>query len=207
MIGVRALRAWLSLGLACASAPIGAAAAADLAQSVAPKPGARLLLAADDATVAAPRPEGKAEERQTEVARRGAEVMPFSLAATQHIFTNTATGGVQRVVARDGADEHQIQLVREHLRDMQARFQRGDFSGPDHIHGHDMPGLAQLAAAKPGQLVVAYREVDGGAELVYRPRDPGLIAALHAWFEAQLADHGADAMAGHHPSDAGSMAH
>src|SRR6476661_8385628 len=41
--------------------------------------------------------------RQAEVARRGADVMPFDLKATTHVFTKTADGGVQRVVAQSAA--------------------------------------------------------------------------------------------------------
>jgi hypothetical protein len=135
--------------------------------------------------------------RQAEVAKRGAEVMPFDLKATTHVFTKTDDGGTQRVVAREASDAAQTRLVREHLRELEARFRQGDFSGPAHIHGHDMPGLAELEAARPGAVTIAYREVAAGAELRYRTRDPRLVGALHAWFDAQLADHGADAMAGH----------
>lgn len=138
-------------------------------------------------------------QRQAEVARLGADVMPFSLSATTHIFTKTADGGTQRVVAKSVADTKQVELVRAHLHDIQADFLKGDFSGPSHIHGEEMPGLAQLKAAKPGQVSIAYEDVDGGAELTYRTSDAKLVSALHAWFDAQLSDHGADAMAGHHP--------
>ena len=36
-------------------------------------------------------------QRQAEVAGRGKDVMPFSLAATTHVFTKTAEGGIQPV--------------------------------------------------------------------------------------------------------------
>ncbi len=123
--------------------------------------------------------------------------MPFRLAATRHIFTKTADGGVQQVLVLDPSDDAQLAQVREHLRDMQSRFLRGDFSGPMHIHGANMPGLARLRAAAPGELAIAYREPPGGAELSYHASDPGLVLALHDWFDAQLDDHGDDAMAGH----------
>jgi hypothetical protein len=65
-----------------------------------------------------------------------------------------------------------------------------------------MPGLAELRAAPPGQLTITYRDLPGGAELLFRTRDANLVAALHQWFDAQLGDHGADAMEGHlHHSD------
>ena len=137
-------------------------------------------------------------QRQAEIASRGADVMPFSLEATTHVFTKTGEGGTQRVIAKNIADTQQVKLVRERLRDIQAEFLKGDFSGPSHIHGNEMPGLAALKAAKPREITIVYKEVGGGAELTYRARDAKLVAALHEWFDAQLSDHGADAMGGHH---------
>jgi hypothetical protein len=136
-------------------------------------------------------------QRQAEVAERGKEVMPFSLAATTHIFTKTAQGGVQQVVVKRAGDAEQVTLTRQHLQEIRAQFLQGDYSGPSRIHGQDMPGLAELKAAAPGQIAIAYKDIAGGAELAYTTTHPALVAALHRWFDAQLADHGKDAMAGH----------
>lgn len=137
-------------------------------------------------------------QRIAEVAKRGADVMPFDLKATTHVFTKTDTGGVQSVVAKDPDDRAQVDLVRKHLKEIQEQFLKGDFSGPSHIHGGEMPGLAQLQSAKPGQIKMAYMDVPGGAQVTYSTSEPELVAALYSWFDAQLSDHGADAMAGHH---------
>ena len=59
-----------------------------------------------------------------------------------------------------------------------------------------MPGLAALKAAKPGEIAISYRDVDGGAERTYWSNGAHLVDSLHSWFDAQLADHGADAMEG-----------
>lgn len=67
-------------------------------------------------------------ERHAEVAQRGAEVMPFNLKATTHIFTKSHNGGSQRVLAKDPSDEVQTRLIRTHLREIQVEFRRGDFS-------------------------------------------------------------------------------
>jgi len=133
--------------------------------------------------------------RQDEVAKRGADVMPFSHTATLHVFTRTDDGGTLRLVVRDPANTQQVQMVRSHLREMRGRFAKGNYSGPSHIHGDAMPGLAELKAAKPGKIAVVYQEMANGAELQYRTNEPKLIAALHAWIDAQLSDHGKDAMA------------
>lgn len=136
-------------------------------------------------------------KREEEVAKRGSDVMPFNIKTATHVFTKSGDGGTQRVMVKDASDVVQTRLVREHLREIQTQFQRGDFSGPSHIHGNDMPGLAQLKAAKPGKISITYREVGGGAELAYRTSNSKLVSALHEWFDAQLSDHGADAMEGH----------
>ena len=135
--------------------------------------------------------------RQEIVAKRGADVMPFDLRATTHIFTKTRMGGIQRVIVKNSSDTVQIGLIRDHLRQITAQFSKGDFTGPTRIHGTAMPGLAELKAAQPGQIAIRYRELKTGAEIIYSSPNPGLVSALHRWFDAQLADHGHDAMAGH----------
>jgi hypothetical protein len=135
-------------------------------------------------------------QHQTEVSRRGKNVMPFHLPATTHIFTKSAEGGIQRVVAKKFTDTTQVKLIRKHLQEIREQFLKGDFSGPSHIHGQDMPGLAELKEATPGKLTIVYKDVKGGAELRYKTADATLVAALHQWFDAQLSDHGNDAVEG-----------
>jgi hypothetical protein len=140
------------------------------------------------------------QTRQETVAQRGVEVMPFDLKATTHVFTKTESGGIQRVLAKNPGDARQIRLIHAHLKDIASRFSRGDFSGPAHIHGGAMPGLAELEAARPGEIDVKYRALRDGAEIVYKTGNPALVVALHQWFDAQLSDHGSDAMEGHEHS-------
>ena len=83
------------------------------------------------------------QDRQAEVSAIGATVMPFDLESTTHVFENTDDGGVQQVVADEGAAD-QVELIREHLRTEAGRFAAGDFHDPEMIHGPDMPGLHEL---------------------------------------------------------------
>jgi len=139
---------------------------------------------------------GHDHTRQDEVAARGTEVMPFDLERTTHHFETRPWGGVQTVVA-DEPDAEQIELVRAHLRVEAARFARGDFDDPMAIHGHEMPGLAELrAGAEAGRVEIAYADVPSGGRLTYRADERVLVNALRAWFDAQLMDHGAHAEAG-----------
>jgi hypothetical protein len=126
--------------------------------------------------------------RQEEVAERGSEVMPFDLERTTHLFEKTAYGGLQQVLSNDG-DREQIALIQTHLQEEALRFQQGDFDDPAQIHGDEMPGLAVLRA-EYRQVEVVYTPLPDGAQIVYTAETPEVIAAIYAWFEAQLADHG-----------------
>ena len=130
--------------------------------------------------------------RQAEVAARGAEVMPFDLEQTTHVFTPRDDGGLQQVVLREGADSGQIALIRAHLSEEADRFRTGDFDDPGQIHGHEMPGLAELREHE-GRIDIRYSELPDGAQIEYITADKELIAAIHHWFQAQVMDHGSHA--------------
>ena len=136
--------------------------------------------------------------RLDEVAERGKHVMPFDLEKTTHVFSKTEHGGRQEVVAKDPKDAGPIRLIREHLATIAEGFARGDFAGPASIHGESMPGLAQLQAAQPGQVKYAYEDRPDGGRIDYVTADPGLVEAIHRYFDAQLSDHARHAMPGHH---------
>lgn len=135
------------------------------------------------------------DARQEEVAERGAEVMPFDLDETTHVFEPTETGGVQRVVADDPTDEKQVALIRGHLEEEAESFRRGDLSDPAVIHGEDMPGLRELETGAE-RIEIRYSELSDGAQIEYETEDPALASALHEWFDAQLSDHGGHAAEG-----------
>jgi hypothetical protein len=141
---------------------------------------------------ALPRAAAGETPQQKQVERNSERVMPFSMDATMHRFDPTADGGVQTVLVHDG-DRKQVALVRSHLHKEAAAFARGDFTDPASIHGGTMPGLRALHAGAK-RIGVRYADVPRGAKIVYATHDPALVAAIHAWFKAQVSDHGAHAM-------------
>lgn len=145
---------------------------------------ATLLLAFLVAACGGPGPDA----RQAEVAEAGADVMPFDLEASTHVFEKGERGGVQTVVA-DGDDAEQVRLIRAHLREEAERFARGDFHDPAAIHGDDMAGLHALVTGHE-RLSITYRDVERGGEIRYASDDPALVTAIHQWFDAQVRDHG-----------------
>ncbi|MDP9843761.1 hypothetical protein [Streptosporangium lutulentum] len=127
--------------------------------------------------------------RQAEIAARSRTVMPFDLERTTHRFAKSATGGVQTVTSEDPADIEQVALIREHLTEEAAGFGKGDYGDPASIHGTDMPGLRELEQGH-GRVDIRYTELPAGARITYTTSDAPLVTALHAWFDAQVTDHG-----------------
>lgn len=148
-----------------------------------------LLLAS---LVAAPIASIAGTPRQSAVERNSEHVMPFSMSATMHHFVPTPNGGRQSVTARSG-DRHEIRLIRSHLRTEAARFAHGDFRDPTSIHGSDMPGVRAMHDGA-ARIAVRYADLENGGEIAYATADPALVAAIHAWFRAQVSDHGSHAM-------------
>jgi hypothetical protein len=132
---------------------------------------------------------GSPAERQAEVAKKGQVVMPFDLERTTHRFAKTAQGGVQTVVADDPADQTQIRLIRDHLAKELRAFRAGDFGDPASIHGKEMPGLAQLSSGY-ARIRMTPANLPAGAQITFTTDDAQLTGALHAWFDAQVSDHG-----------------
>ena len=129
--------------------------------------------------------------RLAEVAAKGAEVMPFDLERTTHIFEKRDNGGLQQVVSDDG-DAAQVELIRAHLAEEVERFGKGDFHDPQMIHGENMAGLHQLITGYQ-HITLEYSDIENGAQILYTTDNADMVTALHSWFDAQVSDHGAHA--------------
>lgn len=130
---------------------------------------------------------------QTQVAERGAQVMPFDLEQTIHVFQRLDDGGRQTVTVKDQANAQQIALIQFHLQREADKFRQGDFSDPARIHGDEMPGLADLKTGF-GQIDIRYTALPNGGEIRYTTANPSLVMALHRWFRAQVSEHGRHAV-------------
>lgn len=100
-----------------------------------------------------------------EVARCGAEAMPFEVDAA-HLHGDRRRQRATRItLSRRG---WQSKAAPSGV--ARPVPTRRLFRATEHIHAADMPRLAALQAAAPGNIAIAYREVDG-AELTYRTQD------------------------------------
>lgn len=90
---------------------------------------------------------------------------------------------------RRSGDQEQIRLIWEHLTKEFAAYRRGDFGDPASIHGTEMPGLSTLAQGYT-RIRMDLETVQNGARITFTTDDARLVDALHAWFDAQVSDHG-----------------
>jgi hypothetical protein len=132
------------------------------------------------------------EHRQSMIHTRGADIMPFDLSKTQHIFEMTEGGGIQDVIVRNTGDQEQIAMIQMHLQHEAMQFRAGDFSDPASLHGGNMPGVRELSK-DVSQIKIEYRPLADGGRIQFTTSNAHLITAIHRWFGAQLSDHGADA--------------
>ena len=141
--------------------------------------------------------EKASEARLDEIAQKGVQIMPFNLDQTIHVFSKKEDGGLQQVVVKNQSNVGQIKLIQQHLNEIANKFKQGDFSDPSKLHGDNMPGLAVLKKARPGEINIIYTELPDGAQIIYSSDKPALILAIHQWFDAQLSDHARHAMPNH----------
>jgi len=134
-----------------------------------------------------------AQTVQEHVHRHGHEVMPFDLGKTVHVFRMTEDGGTQTVMIRGEAPQpEQVHMIQQHLQMEAAKFQKGNFADPAHLHGSTMPGLREMQEGAT-HMQITYAALPNGAEIRFRATDIKIITAVHRWFGAQLSEHGADA--------------
>ena len=132
-----------------------------------------------------------------EVQQRTQQVVPYALDQTQLTFTKTVHGGVQHVVAKSADNTQQIKLIQANLLKMASDFRKGDFSVTEHIHGANMPGLAQLRMAETDNIKYEYKALPNGAQIHYSTEYPQYVQALHEWFDAQMSEHNNEAVPEH----------
>ncbi len=134
--------------------------------------------------------------RQAMVHEMGSYVMPFSLEDTTHVFKQNPLGGVEQVLVKDPTNKDQIALIQMHLEYEASSFRQGNFSDPMKIHGEDMPGVNDMRK-NVAEIVFTYHTLPNGAEIIYSSKNSNAISAIHTWFDAQVKDHGKDAMEVH----------
>jgi hypothetical protein len=132
-----------------------------------------------------------------EVHQRTQQTLPYPLDQTLQTFTKTVHGGVQHVIAKSTDNPQLIKSIQAHLLKIANEFKKGDFSTTERIHGANLPGLAQLKKAEIDDIKFDYKTLEKGAQIHFSTEYPQYVEALHEWFDAQINDHGNDALPEH----------
>lgn len=120
----------------------------------------------------------------------GSALVPYDSQRVLETFSKTVHGGIMHLVAKSAADGDQIKRIQQYFRQTAAEYMKGDFSSTERFHGMDMPGLAQMKAAKAGDIRYEYKALKNGGQIHFSTEYPPLLAALHRWFDTQIQEHG-----------------
>ncbi len=119
---------------------------------------------------------------------RGELVMGVNQYTSGHVFEDLPDGG-RIVLERDtGSDTAGVAQIRQHMRDIVAAFDAGDFTKPFQVHAGAVPGTSVMAARRS---TIAYQEIDRprGGEVRIRTTDSGAVAAVHEFLAFQRRAH------------------
>ena len=127
------------------------------------------------------------------VQERGRTAMGVDQYTSTHVFEDSPDGGRVVLDRDDASDTVGVRTIREHMRVIEAAFERGDFALPGQVHAREVPGTRVMRDRRD---VIQYVAVDRprGAELRIITRDSSALAAIREFLSFQRSDHRA---AGH----------
>jgi len=130
---------------------------------------------------------------------RGQAVMGVDQYTSAHVFEDLSDGGRIVLDRDDGSDTAGVAAIRQHMRDIAAAFEAGDFARPFQVHAGEVPGTSVMTARR---ATITYAAIDRprGAEVRIRTMDSAAVAAIHAFLAFQRSAHHA---AGHEATTGG----
>jgi hypothetical protein len=124
---------------------------------------------------------------------RGRMVMGVDQYTSAHVFEDLPDGG-RIVLDRDSTgDTSGVATIRQHMRDIAAAFQAGDFTKPFQVHAQVVPGTDVMRAQRAD---IRYQVIDRprGGEVRLTTTSRAAVAAIHEFLAFQRTGHHA---AGH----------
>jgi hypothetical protein len=84
----------------------------------------------------------------TSMLQRGIIAMGFDQNKIRHNFIPTAHGGDIVITSLNGNDTKTINQIKEHFKDIQNDFSKGNFTKPFFIHAQEVPGTKIMSEKK-----------------------------------------------------------
>jgi hypothetical protein len=135
--------------------------------------------------------QGQGQDHEThhrEMLQRGAQAMGFDQERTVHHFLLYEDGGAIEVAVKEANDHANLHAIRQHLAGIAGLFKAGDFGTPALTHAQQVPGTVEMTRVKD-RITYQYEETPAGGRVRIVTRDPGAIAAVHAFLHFQIEDH------------------
>jgi hypothetical protein len=111
--------------------------------------------------------------------------------SSHHNFRLFKDGGAIELRTNDPNDTAMIDVIRKHLREINASFVKSDFSTPGFVHGHAPDGVAEMKRLSR-QIRYRYEDVDSGGRIRMIATDPKALAAIHDFMKFQVTEHRTD---------------
>jgi hypothetical protein len=121
------------------------------------------------------------------VQQRGAKVMGVDQTTSRHVFESLPDGG-RIELQRSVEDSAGVVQIRQHLAEVAAQFERGEFSAPFLVHAQEVPGT-RVMAAKGSAITYTVRPLERGGEIRIRTTDHAAVDAVHEFLAFQRSDH------------------
>jgi hypothetical protein len=118
---------------------------------------------------------------------RGREAMGVDQYTSSHVFDALPDGG-RIELQRDVDDPQGIATIRQHLQEVAAAFQRGDFRIPGFVHAQQVPGTDAMARARE-RITYTYSELTRGGQIRITTADRDALRAVHEFMAFQRRDH------------------
>jgi hypothetical protein len=123
---------------------------------------------------------------------RGGTAMRVIQDSATHMFDALPDGGRIELQANT-SDTAAINGIRQHFREIEAAFRRGEFNIPMFVHNEAVPGTAVMAAHR-SDIIYRMRELPRGAELILQTRNAEALKAIHEFMAYQRGEHRAGGM-------------
>lgn len=126
---------------------------------------------------------------QTEaMIQRGNVAMGFEQEKITHKFIPTETGGEIMIMPKNASDSNTLNLIKEHMIDIQKDFSIGNFTKPFFIHAEQVPGTNTMNEKKD---LIEYdiRQISNGSILSMITNDKEVINAIRDFMEYQGSEH------------------
>ena len=123
----------------------------------------------------------------TALKQRGREAMGVDQDQAKHRFDALPDGGRIELQA-DSDDSTAVAGIRQHFRNIELAFRRGDFSTPFAVHAGPVPGTSVMASKKD-RIQYLRTELPRGAELRLRTKDAAAVTAIHQFMAFQRTEH------------------